>query len=84
MTTIVDGYKLWVVYDTLGVPHTLAGVCAIDVQERAALRGIQTNQNSIGWHPHYGEYAATQDYFDRQNLSTQIASAIYNDVAEFP
>lgn len=84
MTVIVDGYKLWAASDSTGQPLVIAAFGAVDLIERAKLRGLVVHESSIGWHPYYGELAQITDYFDRKHLSGLIANAIYNDVAEFP
>lgn len=84
MTVIVDGYKLWQVRDSAGLPVNIAAIGALDLVHRAKLRGLVFDRSSIGWHPLYGEMVKTTDVFDRKHMSGMIADAIYNDVAEFP
>lgn len=84
MTVIVDGYKLWRARDGSGERVVIAAINAIDLIDRAAARGVQVDERTIGWHELYRQIAATSDVFDRQHLEAQVAEAIYNDVAEYP
>lgn len=84
MTVIVDGYKLWAAQSEDGADFVIAAFGGKDLIERAALRGHVVHENQIGWHPLYGELAATTDFFERGSLAERIATAIYQDVAEYP
>lgn len=84
MELTVDGYRLWQVRDSIGVPTTIAAVGAVDLIERASLRGLAVDERTIGLHPLYGEHVRAHDIFDKEQILKQLTDTIYRDIADYP
>lgn len=83
MCVIVDGYKLYRVFDASGIQHEVAGIGNDDAVSRAHLRGINDAQYAR-WHEMYREYAHEHDAIERSALRVLIKSRIYHDIALYP
>lgn len=83
MCTIVDGYKLYYVYDKFGIAHEVAGFGNDDAVFRAGLRGIEEPQYAQ-WHEVYREYACEEDLIEKAVMRVQIKDRIYDDIAAYP
>lgn len=83
MCTIVDGYRLYRVYDRLGVAHEVAGFGNEDAVERAKLRGIEDPQYAQ-WHEAYREYVQETCAIMRDVIKIEIKCAIYEDLGGYP
>lgn len=83
MCEVVDGYKMFRVFDKLGIASPVAARGQADALHRASLRGIKDPQY-CSWHECYGEYALVFDEIDRAVMRVEIREMIYNDVGEYP
>lgn len=83
MCVVIDGYKMFRVYDKLGIASPVAARGEHDAYHRATLRGIKDPQN-CSWHECYGEYVLELDEIERAVMRVQIRELIYTDVGEYP
>lgn len=83
MCTIVDGYKLYRVFDKLTVAHEVAGFGNEDAVFRAGLRGIEEPQYAQ-WHELYREYAQESDPIERDSIRLEIQDRIWDDIGNHP
>lgn len=83
MCAVVDGYKLFRVYDTLGIATSVAAYGQEDALHRATLRGVPDPQY-CQWHECYGEYALEFDEIERAVMRVQIREMIFTDIGEHP
>ncbi len=82
MCVVVDGYKLFRVYDRVGISHPVAGFGNADAVDRAKKRGIVDAQYAQ-WHEWYREYVTEEDQNERSRLVSQLEEAIWHDVADY-
>lgn len=82
MCVVVDGYRLYRVYDSIGVGHVVAGFGNDDAVDRAHRRGI-VDAIRASWHEWYRQYASEEDIFVQSQLKSQLEEAIWEDVANF-
>lgn len=83
MCVVIDGYKMFRVYDKLGIGVPVAAYCETDALERAALRGIKDPQYAQ-WHECYGEYVKEVDDIERAVLRVDIKKLIFADIGGHP
>lgn len=82
MCAIVDGYRLYRVYDAIGIGHEVAGFGNDDAVERAKARGIKDATHAM-WHEAYREYVCMTDPLDRDIHRKEIEDAIWNDLVAY-
>lgn len=83
MCVILDGYKMFRVYDKLGIAYSVAARCEVDAFERITKRGVKDPQFAQ-WHECYGEYVNEVDDIERAVIRVDIREMIYHDVSEHP
>lgn len=83
MCTIVDGYKLYRVFDKMTVAHEVAGFGNEDAVYRAKLRGIEDPQYAQ-WHELYREYVQEIDPIERDSIRLEIQDRIWDDIGSHP
>lgn len=83
MCAVVDGHKMFRVYDRLGIGTPIAAIGQEDGLHRAGLRGIKDPQY-LQWHECYREYAKEFDEIERAVMRIQIREMIYTDIGEHP
>lgn len=80
MCVVVDGYKLYRVFDSIGIGHVVAGFGNEDAVARAKTRGV-SDAKYAQWHEWYREYAMEEDIVDQAALKVKLETAIWEDVA---